>query len=127
MTNLPLTVPDLLSLTGMTGLLYMLTAVVHSAQLLPSRRFLPLLSMALGAVVGVFAASSTGANVADAALLGVVSGVLASGAEEARKGAAEGTSIIRDRLDQKRLEAEIERWSQYGDEIEELAGEPPSD
>lgn len=117
MTDLPLTVPDLLTLTGMTGLLYLLTATVHSAQLLPSRRFLPILAMALGSGLGALAALSSGQNVPDAVLLGVVSGALSSGVEETRKGLATATGSVRDALANKRIEKVIAEQQAVMDEL----------
>lgn len=130
--NLPLTVPDLLTLTGMTGLLYMLTATVHSAQLLPSRRFLPLLAMGLGSAIGAAAAMATGASVADAVLLGVVSGMLSSGAEETRKGVAEATMKVREQRMNRQLDefATLDwgSWDEIGAVLDDgSSGEPPSD
>lgn len=120
MTELPLTIPDLLTLTGLTGLLYMLLSVVHSVQLLPSRRFLPLLAMGLGSGIAAVAASVTGSNVPDAVLLGVVSGMLSSGVEETRKGVAEATSKVRDVRINRRIEREIESMNA---DIEEMLGD----
>lgn len=107
MTDLPLTVPDLLSLTGMTAWVYLITATVHSAQLLPSRRFLPLLAMALGAVTGASAAALSGQAIPDAVLLGIVSGALSSGVEETRKGMTEATHNVRDKMNDRRLTAKF--------------------
>lgn len=98
MTELPVTLPDIQTLTGLTMFLYMLTAAVHSAQLLPSRRFLPLLSIGMGVAVSSAAALAAGTPLPDAAVLGTVAGSLAPGLEETRKGVAEGTAKVRNRL-----------------------------
>lgn len=88
---IPITIPSLLSLEGMTSFIYLLMAAVNSAAVIPSR-LVPLAAIALGGVAGAAAAFAGHSDVGNAVLLGIVAGGLSSGIEETRKGVAHLTS-----------------------------------
>lgn len=86
-TEITLALPDLLTLSGLTTALYLVMGTIHSAELLPSRRYLPLVAEGVGIGLALTASLLTGAmGAADAVLLGFVAGALSSGIEETKQG-----------------------------------------